>query len=94
VIVTKSHPNARTILYYLNASLSKLRESGEFDSIVEAHLSRFWDSQGGYNASDEISKRPAQPIKANPPDDAPSSTASTPPTSAKPNTSIAKGDKK
>jgi polar amino acid transport system substrate-binding protein len=95
VIVTKSHPNARTILYYLNASLSKLRESGEFDSIVEAHLSRFWDSQGGYNASDEISKRPAQPIKGSPPDDAPTSTASTPPpTPAKPNTSIAKGDKK
>lgn len=94
VIVSKSHPNARTILYYLNASLSKLRESGEFDSIVEAHLSRFWDSQGGYNASDEISKRPAQPIKGSPPDDAPTSTASTPPTPTKPNTSIAKGDKK
>jgi len=47
VIVPKSHPNARTILYYINASLSQLRETGEFDTIVEAHLTRFWDAQGG-----------------------------------------------
>jgi hypothetical protein len=103
VIVTKSHPQARTILYYINASLSKLRESGEFDSIVEAHLARFWDSQGGFNASDETAKRPAPPpAKGGTLIEPPTSTASTPakdneggsPKQPRTNTSIAKGDKK
>jgi polar amino acid transport system substrate-binding protein len=103
VIVTKSHPQARTILYYINASLSKLRESGEFDSIVEAHLARFWDSQGGFNASDESAKRPAPPpAKGGTLIEPPTSTASTPakdneggsPKQPRTNTSIAKGDKK
>jgi polar amino acid transport system substrate-binding protein len=44
-IVTKTHPYARTILYYVNASIAQLRESGEYDRIVEEHLTRFWESQ-------------------------------------------------
>jgi polar amino acid transport system substrate-binding protein len=46
VLVSKSHPHARTILYYMNTSLQRLRESGEYDRIVERHLARFWESQG------------------------------------------------
>jgi polar amino acid transport system substrate-binding protein len=43
-IITKTHPNARTILYYINSSLAKLRASGEYDKIVARHLDRFWTS--------------------------------------------------
>jgi len=42
VIVPKTHPHASTVLYYVNTSISKLRESGEYDKIVDSHLSRFW----------------------------------------------------
>jgi polar amino acid transport system substrate-binding protein len=47
VLVSKAHPHSRTILYYINASLAKLHESGEYDRIVERHLSRFWEAQTG-----------------------------------------------
>lgn len=57
VIVPKSHPHARTILYYINASLSQLRETGEFDTIVEEHLTRFWDAQGGYSGPGDVGKQ-------------------------------------
>jgi polar amino acid transport system substrate-binding protein len=42
LIVPKNHPQAATVLYYLNSSLAKLRESGEYDKIVDSHLSRYW----------------------------------------------------
>ncbi len=45
VIVPKTHPHASTVLYYINSALTILRESGEYDRIVDAHLSRFWNSQ-------------------------------------------------
>jgi polar amino acid transport system substrate-binding protein len=45
VLVSKAHPHARTILYYVNASLEKLRERGEYDRIIERHLARFWEAQ-------------------------------------------------
>jgi polar amino acid transport system substrate-binding protein len=44
-LVSKSHPHARTILYYINSSLEKLRERGEYDRIIERHLGRFWEAQ-------------------------------------------------
>lgn len=44
VIVSKTHPQARTILYYVNEALSKLKKEGEFDKIVESHLAVFWDT--------------------------------------------------
>jgi polar amino acid transport system substrate-binding protein len=48
-LVSKSHPHARTILYYVNSSLEKLRDSGEYDRIIERHLARFWEAQGAPN---------------------------------------------
>jgi polar amino acid transport system substrate-binding protein len=42
IIVPKTHPHASTVLYYVNTSIAKLRESGEYDKIVDSHLSRFW----------------------------------------------------
>jgi polar amino acid transport system substrate-binding protein len=45
MIVPKTHPHASTVLYYINSSLAKLRDSGEYDKIVDSHLSRFWVSQ-------------------------------------------------
>jgi len=44
-LISKTHPHARTILYYMNSSLMKLRTSGEYDRIIERHLARFWDAQ-------------------------------------------------
>jgi len=44
LIVPKTHPHASTVLYYINTALSKLKESGEYDKIVDSHLSRFWNA--------------------------------------------------
>jgi polar amino acid transport system substrate-binding protein len=62
VLISKSHPHARTILYYMNSSLEKLRESGEYDRIIERHLARFWEAQGAPNPA--ISATPAVQRKA------------------------------
>lgn len=45
VLISKTHPHARTILYYVNSSLAKLRENGDYEKIVERHLARYWDAQ-------------------------------------------------
>jgi polar amino acid transport system substrate-binding protein len=45
LIVPKTHPNASTVLYYVNSALAKLRDSGEYDKIIDSHLSRFWTAQ-------------------------------------------------
>ena len=47
VLISKAHPHSRTILYYMNSSLAKLRDSGEYDRIIERHLARFWEAQTG-----------------------------------------------
>jgi polar amino acid transport system substrate-binding protein len=44
LIVPKTHPHASTVLYYINTSIAKLRESGEYDKIVDSHLSHFWNA--------------------------------------------------
>jgi polar amino acid transport system substrate-binding protein len=45
VVVSKAHPQARILIYYVNSSLEKLRDTGEYDRIVERHLARFWEAQ-------------------------------------------------
>ena len=45
VIIAKTHPRARTYLHYINSSLTYLRNSGEYNTIVDEHLSRFWGTQ-------------------------------------------------
>jgi polar amino acid transport system substrate-binding protein len=45
VIVPRTHPHASTMLYYINTALAKLKDSGEYDRIVDTHMSRFWASQ-------------------------------------------------
>jgi polar amino acid transport system substrate-binding protein len=45
LIVPKTHPHASTMLYYFNTAIGKLRDSGEFDKIVDSHLSKFWSTQ-------------------------------------------------
>jgi polar amino acid transport system substrate-binding protein len=46
VIIAKTHPHARTVLYYINSSLAKLKEAGTYDAIVTKHLELFWDAGG------------------------------------------------
>jgi polar amino acid transport system substrate-binding protein len=59
VVISKSHPHARTILYYVNTALAKLRESGEYDMIIERHLDRFWEAQQASTPSPAIGLTPA-----------------------------------
>jgi polar amino acid transport system substrate-binding protein len=68
VLISKSHPHSRTILYYVNSSLEKLRENGEYDRIIERHLTRFWEAQatpsanmGNTPAVGKGGSRPVQP---------------------------------
>jgi polar amino acid transport system substrate-binding protein len=69
VLISKSHPHARTILYYMNTSLERLRESGEYDRIVERHLARFWEAQGTPPpALSVMPARPSTPAPASPKD--------------------------
>jgi polar amino acid transport system substrate-binding protein len=65
VVISKSHPQARTILHYINTALAKLRDSGEYERIVVRHLVRFWgalteaaDTAGG-GTSDQHKSSPA-----------------------------------
>jgi hypothetical protein len=67
VVVSKSHPHARTILYYVNTALAKLRDSGEYDMIVERHLDRFWEAQQASAPSPAIGMTPAAQPKNNRP---------------------------
>jgi polar amino acid transport system substrate-binding protein len=45
-IIAKTHPNARTMLYYINSSLRRLKETGAYDAIAAKHLEQFWNSAG------------------------------------------------
>ncbi len=45
LIVPKTHPHASTMLYYINTAISKLKDSGDYDKIVNSHLSRYWNTQ-------------------------------------------------
>jgi len=76
VVISKSHPHARTILYYINSSLAKLRDSGEYERIVGRHLVRFWQAQteaadaAGGGTSDQHKSTPGSMQEAPAPPDA------------------------
>jgi polar amino acid transport system substrate-binding protein len=67
VVISKSHPHARTILYYINTALAKLRDSGEYDMIIARHLDRFWEAQQASAPSPAIGVTPAVQPKSRPP---------------------------
>lgn len=62
VIIAKTHPHARTVLYYVNSSLAKLKETGAYDAIVARHLEQFWNSQGPTPSAGAAPAAPA-PVK-------------------------------
>ncbi len=65
VVISKAHPHARTILYYINTALGKLRDSGDYDTIVARHLDRFWEAQMSATPSPAIGQTPAAQPKNN-----------------------------
>jgi polar amino acid transport system substrate-binding protein len=46
VIIAKTHSSARTVLYYINSSLARLRETGAYDAITAKHREQFWSAAG------------------------------------------------
>jgi polar amino acid transport system substrate-binding protein len=81
VIVAKTHPSARVILYYVNDSLARLRETGAYDAITSKHLERFWDAAA---ASQTPPGAPRKPEAALPTAPAAASTGAIPPPAPKP----------
>jgi polar amino acid transport system substrate-binding protein len=66
VVISKTHPHARTILYYVNTALAKLRDSGDYDTIIARHLDRFWEAQQSSSTpSPAIGVTPATQPKSN-----------------------------
>ena len=65
IVISKTHPHARTMLYYVNSAMAKIRESGEYDRIVERHLARFWESQAAA-PHESLSTLPAASLKGAP----------------------------
>ncbi|HKJ61411.1 MAG TPA: transporter substrate-binding domain-containing protein, partial [Hyphomicrobiales bacterium] len=57
-IIAKTHPHARTILYYINSSFARLRDEGQYDKIVSSHLDRFWSSLEQTSSPEQISTTP------------------------------------
>jgi polar amino acid transport system substrate-binding protein len=64
-VVSKSHPHARTMLYYINTALGKLRDSGDYDMIIARQLDRFWEAQQAGAPSPAIGLTPAAPPRNN-----------------------------
>jgi polar amino acid transport system substrate-binding protein len=64
VIIAKTHPNARTVLYYVNSSLARLRETGAYDAITAKHLEQFWGAAAA--APGQASKAGAGQSEASP----------------------------
>lgn len=45
VVIPKKHKRAQIYIDYINRSLGHLRETGEYDRIVDRHLSEFWKNK-------------------------------------------------
>ena len=62
VVISKGHPQARTMLYYVNASIQQLRSRGDYDKIIEEHLLAFWGNQDAMESKKkEAPKDPSSP---------------------------------
>ncbi|WP_088348851.1 MULTISPECIES: transporter substrate-binding domain-containing protein [Rhodomicrobium] len=59
VIIAKTHASARTVLYYINTSLARLKVTGAYDAITAKHLEQFWGAGSG--AASPASTAEAQP---------------------------------
>ncbi len=44
VVVGKSHPQAKEMLGLINAGLSGLKDSGDYQKIIDSHMTRIWES--------------------------------------------------
>ncbi len=66
VIVAKTHPHARTLLYYVNSSLAKLKETGAYDTIIAKHLEQFWNSVGQTPSTGSLPGPAPAPVNKNP----------------------------
>jgi polar amino acid transport system substrate-binding protein len=68
VIIAKTHPHARTVLYYVNTSLARLKDTGAYDAIITKHLDLFWNSasSGGQAAPVPSDRKPATSSPAKP----------------------------
>jgi polar amino acid transport system substrate-binding protein len=80
VIIAKTHPHARTVLYYVNSSLAKLKETGTYDAIIAKHLEQFWNSLGQTPSTGSL------------PAPAPASASKTPASQSKPEPSKSNAD--
>jgi polar amino acid transport system substrate-binding protein len=65
VIIAKTHPSARTVLYYVNSSLARLKETGAYDAIAAKHLEQFWNSTagGGVGQAPTAARQPTAPAE-------------------------------
>ncbi len=44
VVVCKSHPPAEEMLGLINAGLTGLKDSGDYQKIIDSHMTRIWES--------------------------------------------------
>lgn len=59
VIIAKTHASARTVLYYVNNSLARLKERGAYDAITARHLEQFWSGGASPANRPEASPQPS-----------------------------------
>jgi polar amino acid transport system substrate-binding protein len=81
VIIAKTHASARTVLYYINNSLARLKERGAYDAITARHLEQFWSAGAAAANRPEASSptganpgpaaSPAPPVSARQPEAVP-----------------------
>lgn len=86
VIISKTHPHARTVLYYVNGALAKLKETGAYDAIVARHLEQFWNTQAPASPPVSPAAPPAASSPAPQPSPAPTSQVPSAPSTNKPET--------
>ena len=42
VLVNKAHPNGEALLALINSGLAAIKDSGEYQSIIDTHMSMIW----------------------------------------------------